>query len=111
MYNGKRDVESFYRFYVDNCNGHIIEAIYKSEEGQDTISKIFANYFWSMSVIGGHRPRMGYASKLRSHIKMQIMEDYKFDITDPIKFPKADKHWNSFIEKLSFTKHLFICIL
>ena len=104
MYDGKRDVESFYRFYVDNCNG------YKIVEGWDTISKIFANYFWSMRVIGGHRPKTGYASKLRSHIKMQIMEDYKFDITDPIKFPKADKRWISFIEKLSFTKHLFICI-
>ena len=53
-----------------------------------------------MEVVSGDRPKKNYASKLRTSIKMQILSDYRFDITDPILFPNAAKRWKSFVDKL-----------
>ena len=73
----------------------------ETEDGREKISKIFSNYLYSMQVESVERPKTNYASKLRTSIKMQIIEDYKFDITDTTLFPKYRKWWKSFVDKLT----------
>ena len=47
------------------------------------------------------RPRSGYASKIKSHIKMAVLEKYKLDLVDPKVFPKEKKRWQSFVDALA----------
>ena len=64
------------------------------------ISKIFSNYSYTMRVEGGAMPKKNYAAKLRTSIKIQIIDDIQFDITVQVLFPKYAKRWKSFVDKL-----------
>ena len=75
---------SFYEYFKKQTDQKI-DDLEKNDEGREKISKIFSNYFWSMWVAGGSRPKTLYASKIRSHIRMQIMEDFKVDVMDVTK--------------------------
>ena len=68
-----------------------MEDILKTELGREIISWILSSYFLSMEVESGERPKRKYACKIRSHIKCHILEEKKFDITDPALFSRAAK--------------------
>ena len=98
----KREADSFYKYFEEVAEeGENLKELAETEDGREKISKIFSNYFYSMQVESGERPKKNYASKLRTSIKMKIIEDYKFDITDSTLFPKFGKRWKSFVDKLA----------
>ena len=75
----------------------------KAKEGQESVVKHLGKYFFTMRVtIDGTEmwPKKAYAEKVRSNIKMSILEEYKIDITDKGLFPTGAKNWKSFCEKL-----------
>ena len=96
-----REGVAFYEFFDSKAEGEKIEDLVKTELGRETLSKIFSSYFFSMEVEGGERPKKNYANKIRSHIKCHILEEKKFDITDPALFPRAAKRWKSFMNTLA----------
>ena len=96
-----REGKVFYKYVEDKADGVSIEDLIKTEEGRDRLNKIFSNYFLSMQVKSGDRPKKNYANKIRSHIKMFILDDKKFNILDPVQFPGAAKRWKSFMNKLA----------
>ena len=96
-----REVGAFYSYFDGKADGEKIEDLIKNEDGREEFSKIFSSYFWSMKVESGQRPKKNYASKLKTSIKMQMIEDYKVDITDEKLFPQFTKRWKSFVDKLA----------
>ena len=92
-----REGAAFHEFFRSKSDSDTLEDLVKTEAGRETISKIFSSYFFSMEVEGGERPKKNYACKIRSNIKCQILEEKKFDITDPALFPRAAKRWKSFM--------------
>ena len=61
-----RDAKSFYTYFEEKASGEKMEDLLVTEDGREKISKIFSNYFFSMEVEGGARPKKNYASKLRT---------------------------------------------
>ena len=97
----KREADSFYKYFAEMAEeGENMKQLAVTEVGREKISKIFSNYFYTMRVESGERPKKNYASKLRTSIKMQIIDDHHFDITDQVLFPKYQKRWKSFLNKL-----------
>ena len=45
-------------------------------------------------------PKKSYAEKIRSQVKMSILEQYQVDIMDKGKFPLMEKRWRAFISEL-----------
>ena len=97
----KNESDTFMRYFEQEAGEADIKDLDKSEEGRAKISKIFANYFYSMRVEGNMRPKKGYAEKLKSSIKMAILQENNINIFDPVRFPEAEKKWRAFVEKLS----------
>ena len=96
-----REGAAFQEFFTDKSDGDKLEDLIKTEQGREKISKIFTSYFFSMEVEGGERPKKNYACKIRSHLKCFLLEELKFDITDPALFPRAAKRWKSFMNTLA----------
>ena len=96
-----REVGAFYSYFDGKADGEKIEDLIKNEDGREEFSKIFSSYFRSMKVESGQRPKKNYASILKTSIKMQMIEDYKVDITDEKLFPQFTKRWKSFLDKLA----------
>ena len=70
-------------------------------EGRKRIIEVLADFFESMTVEGGSRPKKGYATKIRSSIRAMILEEYKVDITNPEQFPEFAKMWKGYCDTLS----------
>ena len=96
-----REGGAFYEYFEEKADGDKIEDLAKNEDGREKINKIFSSYFWSMQVESGQRPKKNYASKLKTSIKMQMIQDYKVDITDEKLFPQFARRWKSFVDKLA----------
>ena len=96
-----RDSNAFYAYFKDKADGSSIQDCLEDEDGREKFSKIFSSYFWSMTVESGERPKKNYACKLKTAIKMKMVEDFKDDITDRNLFPNFARRWKSFVEKLA----------
>ena len=96
-----REASAFYEFFTSKSEGDKMEDLVLSETGREKISRIFSAYFFSMEVESGERPKKNYACKIKSPIKMQILEDKKCDITVPALFPRTAKCWKGVINKLA----------
>ena len=96
-----RDSNAFYAYFKDKADGSSIKDCLEDEDGREKFSKIFSSYFWSMTVESGERPKKNYACKLKTAIKMKMVEDFKVDITDQNLFPNFARRWKSFVEKLA----------
>ena len=82
LYDRAREVGAFHGYFEEKADGDKIADLVKNEYGREKISKIFSSYFWSMQVESRQRPKKNYASKLKTSIKMKLIQDYKVDITD-----------------------------
>ena len=47
------------------------------------------------------RPKAGYAAKIKSHIRMTVMEKHQIDLVDPKVFPDQKRRWQSFVDVLA----------
>ena len=97
----KTESDAFMKYFEQEAGESDIKELDKTEAGRARISKIVANYFFSMRVEGGMRPKKAYAEKLRTSIKMTVLLEEQINIFDPVRFPAADKKWRAFVEKLS----------
>ena len=97
-----RDCNAFYTYFESKVDDGVnMKDCLQDEDGREKFSKIFSNYFWSMTVESGDRPKKNYASKLKTAIKMQMIDDFKVDITDQNLFPNFSRRWKSFVDKLA----------
>ena len=95
-----RDCGAFYTYFESKVDDGVnMKDCLQDEDGREKFSKIFSNYFWSMTVESGDRPKKNYASKLKTAIKMQMIDDFKVDITDQNLFPNFSRRWKSFVDK------------
>ena len=46
------------------------------------------------------KPKQGYALKMRSQIRMEVLSRFKIDLTDPILFPDFKRRWKSCTDSL-----------
>ena len=56
------------------------------------------------------QPKVGYAAKIKSHIRMAIIEKYNVDMVDPTLFPNQKKKWQSFVDDLAKNGRIYIYI-
>ena len=112
----ERIYNDFNKFVLGNCGGKSIEDLVLSQSAEDIerLGDYFSNYFFTMRVPDEEGkpqwPKKGYAEKIKSNIKMAVIEKHSIDLTDPSRFPNFSKKWRSFIVKLveegrSETKH------
>ena len=47
------------------------------------------------------KPKAGYAAKIKSHVRMAVIEKFKIDLCDPKIFPNEKKKWKSYIDSLA----------
>ena len=47
------------------------------------------------------RPKAGYASKIKSHIRMAVLDKFRIDLLDAKVFPGHKKRWQSFVDTLA----------
>jgi hypothetical protein len=54
----KREADSFYKYFEEVAEeGENLKELAETEDGREKISKIFSNYFYSMQVESGERPK------------------------------------------------------
>ena len=102
----ERMTTSFKDFINTETSGVTIGELLVDEEGKKRLDFLFGKFFYTMTVqveglddngeIKKKKPKLGYAMKIRSSIKTNIIEEFKVDLTDPISFPEAARRWKSF---------------
>ena len=90
--------------YVESEGFEFVE-LFASEDGREKFCDVFSRFFFSLRVNcsddGKEKmPKKGYAEKIKSNIKIKIIEEYKVDITDPILFPNLPNKWKVFVAEL-----------
>ena len=90
------------KFVLGNAGGKSIEDLVLSQSAEDIerLGDCFSNYFFTMRVPDEEGkpqwPKKGYAEKIKSNIKMAVIEKHSIDLTDPSRFPNFSKNWRSF---------------
>ena len=108
MKERERFLEQFKEFVVKETGGTSLEELVGCKEGLERMDLLFPKYFLTMEVtvtekgqVVKRRPKLGYANKVRSALKCQILEVYKVDVFDEKTFPNHKKQWMSFQHKLA----------
>ena len=100
-----RQFKDFCEFVKQKSDGSDLHTLMMmGEDGRNTVVNLMGLYFFTMRVLVDGKPewpKKGYAEKIRSSIKMSILNEYKVDITDQGLFPEAGKKWKSFCDKLA----------
>ena len=104
----ERFLAQFKEFVVQETGGVALEELVGSKEGLERLDLLFPKYFLTMEVTVmekgralTRRPKLGYANKMRSALKCQILEDFKVDVFDVKLFPNHKKQWMSFVHALA----------
>ena len=97
--------KNFCEFVTQNSGGNDLNALMTNvEDGKELVVKLMGQFFFIMRVnINGKLewPKKGYAEKIRSNIKMSILNEFQVDITDKGIFLESARNWKSFCEKLA----------
>ena len=104
----ERFLGQFKEFVLKETGGVALEDLVLTKEGLERLDKLFPKYFLTMEVTVTEkgqavkrRPKLGYAKKVRSALKCQILEVFKVDVFDVKVFPEHKKQWMSFVHKLA----------
>ena len=99
-----KQFKDFNEFVIKETGKDIAAHVTAGEDGKKSVVNVLGKYFFSMRVTvnGGVKewPKKGYAERIRSNLKMTILNEFKFDITDKGLFPQSARHWKSFLEQL-----------
>ena len=90
--------------YVESEGFEFVE-LFASEDGREKFGDVFSRFFFSLRVKckddGKEKlPKKAYAEKIKSNIKIKIVEEYKVDVYDPILFPNLPNKWKAFVAEL-----------
>ena len=92
--------------YVEAESDKKVDELIASDDGVTELGKLFSTYFFTLRVPGKKAddellwPKKGYAEKIKSHLKLSMIEHHKLDLTDPVRFPDFSQKFNAFLAKL-----------
>ena len=102
--NTRKKIYTNFETFMQSKGSKDIGVMFETAEGCQKFTDLLGEYFITMRVKKKDgsilMPKRGYAEKIRSNLKMSILERFKLDITDRAKFPLAEMRWRSFTGEL-----------